>query len=573
VATGNQGRIFISYRRQETAWPARQLYEVLVERFGAESVFKDVDDIEPGDDFVERITEAVASCDVLLALIGNQWLTMTDVHGGRRLDNPEDFVRLELTAALSRGVRVVPILVDGAVMPRAEQLPPDLVRLTRRQAVEISAVGFNTDRLLVTLAATLESRQPSPGAPEDPAGPAPVEPVPGEPVPVEAEAPAEEVALFAEDAHSQEDAPALQEAPVTEDVSAPTSYEPPVSVPPVSVSPVPPAATPMPPMSGPPAATTPSGTARPARRWLVPVAAAAALFVLGGALLVLRPWTGTAQSGADRPTIPSGTPTVASGPTAAPSPTVSTSPTTLPGAPLILAHRGGLEVHQFETEQAMEAAAAAGFSIETDVRYTSDGVAVLVHDEQATKGLDCGGRSIRVSETTWADLNRLCRSKPTAKDPARYRVPRLDATLEGIAAASDQVMVFIEVKTDLSSQRRKDFLAAPATFGLRERTVITSFNLDWLRQIRTVDPTIKRMLFVSGRPVPADSLKDEGLYAVAVDQGVASKQYIDDLRKIGAKVMVWTVNDPQQWATLMAFGPDILMTDYPARFKEWLSTR
>jgi glycerophosphoryl diester phosphodiesterase len=198
---------------------------------------------------------------------------------------------------------------------------------------------------------------------------------------------------------------------------------------------------------------------------------------------------------------------------------------------------------------------------------------VLVHDEQATKGLDCGGRSIRVSRTTWADLNRYCRSKPTAKDSAQYRVPRLDATLEGIAAASDQVMLFIEVKTDLSSQRRKDFLNTPATFGLRDRTVITSFNLDWLRQIRAADPTIKRMLFVSGTPVAAGSLKDEGLYAVAVDQGVASKQYIADLKKIGVKVMVWTVNDPQQWARVVAFGPDILMTDYPARFKEWLTTR
>ena len=580
MATGNQGRIFISYRRQETAWPARQLYEVLVERFGAESVFKDVDDIEPGDDFVERITEAVASCDVLLALIGNQWLTMTDIHGGRRLDNPEDFVRLELTAALSRGVRVVPILVDGAVMPRPEQLPPDLVPLTRRQAVEISAVGFNTDRLLVTLATTLESRQPSPGAPVEPATPVPVAPVPVAPVPVDDEppveadvpveddVPVEEVALVAEDTPVQHEAPAPQTAPAAEDVSAPTSYEPPVSVPPV-----PPAAPPTPPMSGTPAATTAPGTARPVRRWLVPVAAAAAVLVLGGALLVLRPWAGTTQSGADRPAVPSGTPTVASGPTVAPSPSVSTSPPVVAGAPLILAHRGGLEVHQFETEQAMEAAAAAGFSIETDVRYTSDGVAVLVHDEQATKGLDCGGRSIRVSQTTWADLNRFCRSKPTAKDPAQYRVPRLDSTLEGIAAASDQVMVFVEVKTDLSSQRRKDFLAAPATFGLRDRTVITSFNLDWLRQIRTADPTTKRMLFVSGKPVPADSLKGEGLYAVAVDQGVASKQYIDDLKKIGVKVMVWTVNDPQQWATLIAFGPDILMTDYPARFKEWLTTR
>jgi glycerophosphoryl diester phosphodiesterase len=575
VATGNQGRIFISYRRQETAWPARQLYEVLVDRFGAESVFKDVDDIEPGDDFVERITEAVASCDVLLALIGNQWLAMTDIHGGRRLDNPEDFVRLELTAALSRGVRVVPILVDGAVMPRPEQLPPDLVPLTRRQAVEISAVGFNTDRLLVTLAATLESRQPGPVAPEEPAEPAPVEPAPAED-----EAPVEDAAPVAEEQPVQEDAPAPKEvsapqevsAPpevsVPVEVSAPTSYEPPVSVPPVPL-----AAPPTPSMSGTPAATTAPDTARSGRRWLVPVAASAALVVLGGALLVLRPWAGTTQSGADRPTVPSAAPTVASGPTVASSPTVSTSPPVVPGAPLILAHRGGLEVHQFETEQAMEAAAAAGFSIETDVRYTSDGVAVLVHDEQATKGLDCGGRSIRVSGTTWADLNRFCRSKPTAKDPAQYRVPRLDATLEGIAAASDQVMVFIEVKTDLSSQRRKDFLAAPATFGLRDRTVITSFNLDWLRQIRTVDPTTKRMLFVSGKPVPADSLKDEGLYAVAVDQGVASKQYIDDLKEIGVKVMVWTVNDPQQWATLVAFSPDILMTDYPERFKEWLSTR
>ncbi len=159
MAEPSQGRIFISYRRQETAWPARQLYEVLVSRFGVESVFKDVDDIDPGDDFVEQITAAVTSCDVLLALIGNQWLTMTDDQGRRRLDNPEDFVRLELAAALGRGVRVIPILVDGAPMPRPEQLPPDLVPLTRRQAVEISPIGFNTDRLLATLSATLQASQ------------------------------------------------------------------------------------------------------------------------------------------------------------------------------------------------------------------------------------------------------------------------------------------------------------------------------------------------------------------------------------------------------------------------------
>src|SRR5829696_9011375 len=87
------GRIFISYRRQETAWPAGRLYDVLVEHFPVEQVFKDVYNIDPGDEFPERIAAAVASCDVLLALIGPQWLTITDENGQRRLDNPEDWVR------------------------------------------------------------------------------------------------------------------------------------------------------------------------------------------------------------------------------------------------------------------------------------------------------------------------------------------------------------------------------------------------------------------------------------------------------------------------------------------------
>ena len=115
------GRIFISYRRQETRWPARQLYDVLVEQFPAEQVFKDVDSIEPGEDFVERITAAVSSCDVLLALIGEQWLTITDENGQRRLDDPRDYVRVEIETALTRKIRVIPILVDDARMPRVRR--------------------------------------------------------------------------------------------------------------------------------------------------------------------------------------------------------------------------------------------------------------------------------------------------------------------------------------------------------------------------------------------------------------------------------------------------------------------
>lgn len=86
------GRIFISYRREEAAYPAGWLYDRLADRFGPGQVFKDVDSIQLGDDFVEVITRAVGSCDVLLALIGHHWLTVTDEHGRRRLDNPGDFV-------------------------------------------------------------------------------------------------------------------------------------------------------------------------------------------------------------------------------------------------------------------------------------------------------------------------------------------------------------------------------------------------------------------------------------------------------------------------------------------------
>jgi hypothetical protein len=165
------GRIFISYRREETAYPAGWLFDRLAKRFGGGQVFKDVDSIQLGDDFVEVITRAVGSCDVLLALIGPQWLTIADEQGRRRLDHPEDFVRLEIEAALTRRVRVVPILVDGARMPRAEELPGSLALLVRRQALELSPARFDFDlgRLLRVLDRTLaEGPGPAAGGPAAP---------------------------------------------------------------------------------------------------------------------------------------------------------------------------------------------------------------------------------------------------------------------------------------------------------------------------------------------------------------------------------------------------------------------
>jgi TIR domain len=151
------GRVFISYRREETAYPAGWLYDRLTDRFADGQVFKDIDSIELGDDFVEVISTAVGSCDVLLALIGDRWLTITDEDGQRRLDDPNDFVRVEIEAALARNVRVIPILVEGARMPRAAELPPSLARLVRRQALELSPARFDSDtsRLLRVLERTL----------------------------------------------------------------------------------------------------------------------------------------------------------------------------------------------------------------------------------------------------------------------------------------------------------------------------------------------------------------------------------------------------------------------------------
>jgi hypothetical protein len=112
-------RIFISYRRDDSAGYAGRLYDRLAAHFEPENVFMDIDAIEPGLDFVEVIEQAVGSCDVLIALIGKQWLAIKDGQGRRRLENPEDFVRLEIKTALDRNIRVIPALVGGAAMPNS----------------------------------------------------------------------------------------------------------------------------------------------------------------------------------------------------------------------------------------------------------------------------------------------------------------------------------------------------------------------------------------------------------------------------------------------------------------------
>lgn len=136
--------IFISYRRSETEGHAGRLYDWLSEYFGEERVFMDVR-MKPGVDFADQIQRAVGSCGALVALIGDTWLTVTDEHGNRRIDNPADIHRLEIEAALDRDVRVIPALVRGAKMPSAGQLPETLQPLLRRHAVELSSQRWRYD--------------------------------------------------------------------------------------------------------------------------------------------------------------------------------------------------------------------------------------------------------------------------------------------------------------------------------------------------------------------------------------------------------------------------------------------
>jgi WD40 repeat protein len=147
------GRVFISYRRQETSGWARLLQDRLATRFGEEQVFMDVDTIGLGVDFAKVITQAVSTCRVLLAVIGPRWLTATDEEGQRRLDDPDDMIRLEIAAALERDILVIPILVEGAVMPRRQELPDTLAGLVRRNALSLRHDSFRSDvdRLLAAI--------------------------------------------------------------------------------------------------------------------------------------------------------------------------------------------------------------------------------------------------------------------------------------------------------------------------------------------------------------------------------------------------------------------------------------
>jgi glycerophosphoryl diester phosphodiesterase len=486
------GRIFISYRRQDSAYPAGWLYDRLAERFGPDQIFKDVDSIELGDDFVETITNAVGSCDILLALIGQEWLDIAGSDGSRRLDDPDDFVRLEIEAALDRKVLLIPILVEGALMPAADQLPPSIAPMVRRQALELSPTRFraDTERLLDVMERTLvDIHDEQPGEPAvEVAAPAPVEP------------------------DTDPDRP---------------------------------------------------GSPGVSRRILLAIGAAVAAIAVVVAIVL--------NAQADDPKKEAGA-------TDAPTPaTEATMPPKLggPGAPVVLAHRGGDEKFAWQTLPAFEHAAGMGAAIETDVRWTKDGTAVLVHDETTTPGLDCKGDNLTVADEDFSVLRDDCLSPPAASDGKQYPIATLDQAVSTVQKTPGAV-IYPEVKVTQTARQVRQFVTILKLHKMTDRTVVTSGLPKQLDKIRTealndgVDD-LRLMQFVSKR-VPVPNLVDD-LWGVAVRYNVASKDYVEQLQAADLEVMVWNINTTEQWEEAVRVGADVVMTDRPAEFGEWFAGR
>jgi len=495
------GRIFISYRQQDSAYPAGWLFDRLAERFGPEQVFKDVNSIELGADFVKVITDAVGSCDVLLALIGRKWLRITGHGRTRRLDDPNDFVRLEIEAALKRDVLVIPILVDGAVMPRAEDLPASIAPLVRRQALELSPQRFGADtaNLLKVMERTLTDLQ------EEQQG------------------------------EDQPEAPTPKNATVEHPAASP-------------------------PTPGPGRTRRPFRVSRRAG-----IAAAAAVLVTAASVaVVMQAWPLNRDSLGTSPTTPAST---------------ATTPPPLggPGGPIVLAHRGGDEKFAWQTIPTFEHAAKIGAPIETDVRWTKDGVAVLAHDPGTTPGMECTGGSYVVADTAWPVLRDKCRSSAGAStDGKRYGIP----TFAEATSALSQIpgaQIYPEVKVAQNRTQTRQFLGTLANVRMIDRAVVTSFIPEELTKIRDQAQkdgmSVRTMLFTSREHKPVAELAGQDLWAVAVEADVATAEYVQALQREGLKVMIWTVNTPAQWELADRLKADLILTDKPQAYGRWAKDR
>jgi glycerophosphoryl diester phosphodiesterase len=274
-------------------------------------------------------------------------------------------------------------------------------------------------------------------------------------------------------------------------------------------------------------------------------------------------------------------------PTSTPAVSAGSATAGAPGSLVVLAHQGGWERFPLETLPAFEAAAKAGAAVETDVHWTSDGVAIMVHDDLTTAASDagpehpmvCRGGPYTVSKTTWDVLRERCRTlASTSKDGKSYPIPTFDEAMKTIAAVADAEVV-VEMKPERPTAAQiREYLGTITKYDLAERTISSSFFPDALSQIQAQaekdDIDLRYLLML--RPSPdedlptPDELSDQGLWGVALRSDIATSGNVAGLHAKKLTVVVWTVNTEEQWNAAKQAQADLVLTDKPNAYQAWL---
>ncbi|WP_375499961.1 protein kinase [uncultured Jatrophihabitans sp.] len=333
-----------------------------------------------------------------------------------------------------------------------------------------------------------------------------------------------------------------------------------------------------PPAPASPFPAPPSGRSHSRRGWWI-AAAVVLVLIAAGLVAVLTgggsdsPGDGSPQAGAPVASSPSVAPT-------SPSASVgssSTSPEPTDAGVTVLAHRGGRESYAEESIPALVAAAKQGYGIETDIRWTSDNVPVIVHDASTKPNLECSGGPYTISKTTWAVLKARCRTPAAASPDGRtYPIGTFDDLAAGLQPFAGATL-FAEVKVVQTQAQVDGFLAVLRRHDLLDRAVVTSFYPAELAKMRDaatpLGTTLTLMQFVVDTKTPASTLRAAGVRYVAVASDVASKTYLSTLRTAGLTSVVYTVDTTAQWAAARSAGADLVITDVPAAYLRWLADR